>query len=151
MGGGDGGGILAVPAAEEKGGQGQALSHGGAGPVQAKVGDGGRPGGKGGADALVQQVAGQQNVQVGGVEPRPFEGGVQRQLLHLRLRLFPALFSEGVVLACVVKMAAQGSSTLFVAGGGAVADDDGRTARPEGLAAQFGVFHGKTPLHDGLD
>ena len=69
------------------------------------------------------------------------QGGVQGQLLHLGLRHLPTLFPEGVVFAGVVKMAAQRSLALFISGSGAVADDGGRPARPEGLTAQLGVFH----------
>src|SRR5699024_1936361 len=57
VGGGHSGGVVAPTPGEEQGGQRQALPHGGAGPIEAQIGIPRPPGGKGGADALVEKVS----------------------------------------------------------------------------------------------
>ena len=57
--------LLAKAAVQHQGGQGEALAHGGAGPIQAEEGQAVLPGGEGGADALVQQVPGKEKVGPG--------------------------------------------------------------------------------------
>ena len=57
---------LPEAAVQRHGGQSQPFPHGGAGPIQAEEGEVLFPGGVGGADALVEEVAGKQPVQIGG-------------------------------------------------------------------------------------
>ena len=75
MGGGHGNYRVRESAAYRHGSQQQAFRHGGAGPVQPKVGYAGVPQGKGGADALVQQITGENHVKI-----RHSQTGFFRQL-----------------------------------------------------------------------
>ena len=124
---------MAPASGEEQGGQGQALPHGGAGPIEAQIGHPRPPGGKGGADALVQQVPRQEKVQLLGLQLGPFQRRLQGHLLHGGLRHLPAGLLEGVVFTGVVKKAAQGALFLLAASGAAVAHDDGGTGELIGL------------------
>ena len=89
-----GGGQPGEAAVDQQGGQHQGLPHGGAGPVQAKKRDVEAPQAKGGADALVQQIPGQDVIQVLGHQPALFQSPLQHPLLHGGLRLLPGVLPE---------------------------------------------------------
>ena len=143
VGGGDGGGIGAVPARQQQRRQRKTFAHGGAGAVQTEKGDSVLPRGKGGADTLVEQIACQQVVQIFGVQSCPFQCRIQRQLLHGAFRFLPAFFTEAVVLAGVIKSTSQRPVQFFPPACGAVTDDHGGCSRLIGLFSQLFVFHRK--------
>ena len=145
VGRGHGGGIGAVPAGQQQGGQCQTFSHGGAGAVQSQKGDSALPCCERGADALVEQVARQHEVQIHRVQTGPLQCRVQSQLLHGALRLFPALFPELIVFADMVKTAAQRAFRFFAAARGAVPQNGGRVREPKTLLSQFQSVHGNLP------
>ena len=99
-------------AGEQQAPQGQALPHGGAGPVQAEKRNLKVPQAEGGADALVQQVPGQDVVQFRRGQPALFQGPGQGLLLHGGLRLLPGVLSEEGIRAQQVKMLRQGAVGL---------------------------------------
>ena len=101
-----------VTAGEQQAPQGQALPHGGAGPVQAEKRNLKVPQSEGGADALVQQVPGQDVVQFRRGQPALFQGPGQGLLLHGGLRLLPGVLSEEGIRAQQVKMPRQGAVGL---------------------------------------
>ena len=113
MAGGHGNHPIGVAATHGHGGKEQTLGHGGAGSVQTQVGDAGIAQGKGRADALIQQIAGEYQIDVLGAQMRLVQELVQRQLLHFLLRLLPGFFSEFRVHAPDVKSVSQRPFGLF--------------------------------------
>ena len=60
--------------------------------------------GKGGiSDALVEQIPGEEPVQIGGGEPGLFQCQLQSLLLHGGLRLFPGFFSKKSIIRNQIK------------------------------------------------
>ena len=114
---GGGGHCRPLPKAsvQSYGGQGQPLPHGGAGPVQAKEGHLLFPGGEGGADALIQKVAGKEPVQGRGCLAHLVQGQGEGLLLHGALRLLPGGLAEGVVPVDIVEGFGQGALPLLLA------------------------------------
>lgn len=149
MGGGHGRDFCAVSPVQQHGGQGQALRHGGAGPVQPKEGHILPPDGKAGADALVEQISCQQVVQTGYTEPGLAESGGEGQLLHGALRLFPASLAKGIVLADMIEGGGQRPFPFLFAHHGSAADDRRRVLQGHSLPAQFFVCHILTSVHLG--
>ena len=101
-----------VAAGDQQAPQGQALPHGGAGPVQAEKRNLEIPQAEGGADALVQQVPGQDVVQFRRGQPALFQGPGQGLLLHGGLGLLPGVLPEEGIRAQQVKMPRQGAVGL---------------------------------------
>ena len=141
-----GGGHRRRPGAEapvqRHGRQGQGLPHGGAGPVQPQEGDLEPPGGEGGADALVEQVPGEEQVQGGGVQPRLVQGGGEGLALHGGLRPLPGGLPKGVVPTDGVKGAPQGPLPLLFARHVGVAGDDRGMLQGHRLPPQLFCCHG---------
>ena len=137
---------LPEAAVQGHGGQGQTLPHGGAGPVEPEKGDVLPPGGEGGADALVEQVAGKEPVHGGG----SLAGLVQRQgeglLLHGALRLLPGGLPKGVIRADEVEGAGQRALPFLLAHYIGVSGQGGRVGKGHRLTAQFFCCHGVKDL-----
>ena len=136
MGAGHAGRHPGVAAGDQQAAQGQTLPHGGAGPVQAKKRDVEAPQAKGGADALVQQIPGQDVIQILGHQPALFQGPLQHPLLHGGLRLLPGVLSEKGVRAQLVKVLRQGTVSLELAADVGVGHHAGGLRQPHRLAAQ---------------
>ena len=134
MGAGHAGRHPGVAAGDQQAAQGQTLPHGGAGPVQAKKRDVEAPQAKGGADALVQQIPGQDVIQVLGHQPALFQGPLQHPLLHGGLRLLPGVLSEKGVRAQLVKVLRQGTVSLELAADVGVGHHAGGLRQPHRLA-----------------
>ena len=141
MGGGHGGRQGAEPPVQQHGRQREGLGHGGAGPIQAEKGDVGPPDGKSGADALVEQVPGQDIIQTGGGLSRLLQGGGQGQTLHGALGLLPAGLAEGVIRADLVKGGGQRPLALFFSHHAGKAGDGRRARQSHGLLAPSFAVH----------
>ena len=128
-----GGGPLGEAAGNEQRAQGQGFPHGGARAVEAVEGDPEVPQAKGCADALVEQVAGQDIVQVLRGEGGLLQRLAQRGLLHGALRLLPCFLPEEAVLAQVVEVGAQRAIPLLPAANGGVGEDDAGPRKGDGL------------------
>ena len=146
VGGGHGCGVVGKAAVDEHGGQGQRFAHGGAGAVKPVKGDVELPQAEGGADALVQQVACQNIVDVSGGQLGPFQRSLQHSLLHGGLGLLPAFFSEERVVVDLVKIAAQGPLSLHFAADVGPGEHRGGMVQPHGLAPQSFLRHGITSI-----
>ena len=124
--------------------QNQPLAEGGAGPVQAEKGDLLFPSRVGGTDALVEQVPGEQIVQLPGGEPPFLERKGQGLLLHGPLGLLPGGLPKGVVLVDIVKAGGQRALPLHAAHHIAGAEDcEGRGQYRRLLPGLF-CAHGRT-------
>ena len=107
-----GGGVLAV---QQHPAQAQAFGHGGAGSVEADERDAQFPGGEGGRDDLVEQVATQKELHVFGLQAALLDGlsdGVQVEALFGQLKGFLAV---ELILGHVVEQRAQRPFALFPA------------------------------------
>ena len=135
MGGGHGRHPVRVAAAHGHRRQQQALGHGGAGPVKPQMGDPGVAQGKAGADALVQQVPGEDQVQIPLLQLRLVQQLFQGQLLHFLFGLLPGLFSEFCVHALDVEAVAQGAFGFLFPGNAGPGGNIHRLPRPEAVAA----------------
>ena len=131
VGGGEGGGPVQKPGGYHQRRQGKSFAHGGTGAVQAVQGDGHVPQGKGGADALVQQVPAEDAVQVLRPEGGLFQCCGQHGGLHGGFGLLVGLFAEiGVGLQPVEKSVQRAAGFVLSAeigagrhnGGGREAD-----------------------------
>ena len=89
---------------------------------------------KGGGDALVQKVPGEDIVQRGGGLLGLVQGVLQRHFLHGALGLFKAGLAKGVVLIDEVKRGGQRPFPLLFAHHVGVAGDGGRGCKGHGLA-----------------
>ena len=107
----------------------QPLRHGGAGPVQAQRREAGVPQAIRRADALIQKIPGKNRPQRLPRQVRTIQRGLQRKLLHFRLRLFPGGLSKTSVALTEVKVLCQRSLAFLFPGGAAEAEHDRR--RPE--------------------
>jgi len=141
MGGGHGGGVGGETAVQQQGGQRQALRHSGTGAIQPEEGDVLPPDGEAGANALVEQVAGQNIVQGGGAQPRLVQRGGEGQLLHGGLRLLPGLFPKRIVLIDLVEAVGQRALPFFFPHHIGVARDGGRVGKGDRLPAQLFCGH----------
>ena len=145
MGGGLGRGDAGEAAGHRHGRQRQALAHGGAGAVHPVEGDVEVPQGEGGADVLVQEIAGKDAVHVLRRQTALLQGTAQGQGLHLRLPLLPCLFAEEGVVIRDVNGAAQRALTLQPSGHTGPAHHARRVREPAGLAAQSFDVHSVPP------
>ena len=141
MAGGHGNHPVGIAPAHGHGGQQQRLRHGGARPVEPQMGDPGIAQGKGGADALVQQIPGEDQVDVIGVEPRLVQKLVQGELLHLLLRLLPGFFPESGIHAPYVKAVSKRSLCLLLSAHCRPGGDIDRLTGSEGVAAKLVSCH----------
>ena len=123
------------------GGQGQTLPHGGAGAVQPEEGALLIPGGKGGTDALVQQVAGEQPVQLPLSRPCLFQRQGQGLLLHGPLGLLPGGRAEGVIRVNIVEAGCQRTLPLLFPHYIGKGEQGGGTGQRRGLPAQLFCGH----------
>ena len=137
MGGGQGGHVIAKASVQEHGPQGQALRHGGAGPVQPEERNVLGPEGVGRGDALVEQVPGEDVVQLLGGDPGLFQSVVQGFFLHGGLGLFPAFFPKRIVLPDAVKIGGQRPLAFLLAHRVAEAGDGRRRSKADGLLSDF--------------
>ena len=145
VGGGLGRGDAGEAAGHRHGCQRQALTHGGAGAVHPVEGDVEVPQGEGGADVLVQEIAGKDAVHVLRRQTALSQGAAQGQGLHLRLPLLPCLFAEEGVVIRDVNGAAQRALTLQPSGYTGPAHHARRVREPAGLAAQSFDVHSVPP------
>ena len=136
---GDGG----AAAGDGCGCQRQRLAHGGACAVHPVEGDVEIPQGEGGADILVQQVAGEHAVHVLRRQTALLQRQPQGVGLHLRLALLPRFPPAEGILRHRVKVAAQRPRALQPSRHRRAADDARRLQKPAGLAAQ--AFHVHIP------
>ena len=81
MGGGECGGPRGIAGVDGCRRQRQGFGHGGAGAVKPEEGDARVPDGKGGADALIQQISGEKHVQIAVLKLRLAACCVERKLL----------------------------------------------------------------------
>ena len=101
------------------------------------------PQGEGGADILVQQVAGEHAVHVLRRQSALLQRQPQGVGLHLRLALLPRFPPAEGILRHRVKVAAQRPRALQPSRHRRAADDARRLQKPAGLAAQ--AFHVHIP------
>ena len=139
----DGTGRLLKSAFHQAGGHQQPFCHGGAGPVQPQKGYIGRPQGKGGADALIEQVPAQNTSQLGRGQMGFGEGPLQGHGHHPAFGLFPGLFSKGVVIADIVKIPGQRAFPLLFAHHRGIGQHPGRVLKAIGVPC---FFHISTPF-----
>lgn len=121
MGAGGAEGPVPIAAVHQGGAQEQRFRHGGAGAVEAQVGDGQLPRGVTGGDDLVEQVPGQQTARRLHGQAHPGRGPVEGLEEHPPLPLFEGLFAQPVVLHDLVEDMAVGALFLRFprhAGGG---------------------------------
>ena len=142
MGGGHGGHPAGKSAVDGHGRQRQGLPHGGAGAVETVKGDVEFPQTEGGADALVQQVSGENIVQIGGGQACLFQRTAQNPLLHGGLRLLPGLFPKEGVLFQFVKIGGQGPLTFHFTADGSEGQHRRRGCKDDGLGAKALMVHG---------
>ena len=135
MGAGHGGHDGGKAAVDEQCRQGQALAHGGAGAVESVEGDFEVPKAKGGADALVQQVSGQDAVHLLGGNASLFHCPAQGELLHGGFALFPAFLAEVSVGIQLVEISGQGTSGLLLTADIGEGQDADRVGKRHRLAA----------------
>ena len=90
----------------------QALPHRRARAVHAAQRHAELPQGEGGADALVQKVAGKDEVQLLRPARRLLQRAGKHALLHTGLALLPGLFAEEGILAQLVKIVRQRALSL---------------------------------------
>ena len=145
VGGGQGGGPVGVAAVDQQGRQAQALSHGGAGTVEPVEGHPEVPQAEGGADTLVQQISGQDIVQVLRRQLRLLQRSLKDRLLHGGLCFLPGLFPEEGVVADLVKKVRQGALALEFPPNIGKGEDGGGMGQGHGLAAQTLVIHDAPP------
>ena len=124
--------------------QNQPLAEGGAGPVQAEEGNFLLPGRVRGADALVEQVAGKQPVQLLGGEGALLKGQGQGLLLHSPFGLLPGGLPKGVVLVDIVKAGGQRALPLHASHHIGGAEDGGRRGQRRRLPPDLFCAHGRT-------
>ena len=148
VGGGDGGAAAGKPAVDQHGRQGQGLPHGGAGAVEAEEGDAEVPQAEGGADALVQQVPGQDIVQVLRFQFRFLQGLPQHRLLHGGLRLLPGLLPEEGVGLQPVEVVRQGALAFKFSPDVGEGQHGGGMGQGHGPAAQAFFIHGVAAFSD---
>ena len=102
-------------ALEHQRGEQQALGHCRAGTVQSQIGDLAVLHGKGAADALVEQIPGEDHVEGGARYLRLGTAELEALLEHMALGLLPARFAEGRVLGDIVEALAQRALSLLAA------------------------------------
>ena len=141
MAGGHGHRPVGIPAAHRHGSQQKALGHGGAGSVEPQVGDPAVAQGKGGADALIQQIPGAHQIDISGIQPGFLQQLVQCKLLHFLFRLLPGLFAEFRIHAFDIEAVAQGPLGLLLSGHRGPGGDIYRRSRPEGVTAKLVLCH----------
>ena len=105
------------------------------------MGDTGVPQRKGGADALIQQVPGADQIDVPGLQPGLLQQLVQGKLLHFLFRLLPGLFTEFRIHAFDIEAVAQGPLGFLFACHTGPLGDIYRLARPEGVTAKLVLCH----------
>ena len=109
MGGGHGRHPVKGSGADEQGPKKQTLRHGGAGSVEPQVGSACIAHGESGANALVEQVPGEHQVQLRPFQLPLFQQQPQSRFLHGFLCQLPAALTEIGVLAGFVEGVAQGT------------------------------------------
>ena len=103
------------------------------------------PQAEGGADTLVQQISGQDIVQVLRCQLRLLQRSLKDCLLHGGLCLLPGLFPEEGVVADLVKKVRQGALALEFPPNIGKGEDGGGMGQGHGLAAQTLVIHDAPP------
>ena len=141
VGRGHGGRPLGIAAVDHHGCHQQALRHGGAGAVQSQKWHALPPHGKAGADALVQQVAGAEHVQLLRRKKRFLQRPLQRLLLHLAFGLFPSFLAEFGILRDHIEPAGQRTLTLFFAHDAGPGQQRGRCGKAERPLSQPLICH----------
>lgn len=137
MGGGLGHHLIRKTAAHHHGSDEQTLRHGGAGTVKPQMGDAGIAQAEGGADALVQKIPGQDQVEILLFHSGLFSQFFQRHLLHFFLCLFPGLLAEIRVLRCDVKCVGQRTLRLLLACHAGPVLDHRQLRQGKALASMF--------------
>ena len=135
VGGGHGEGVAGGAAFHQQGGQGQAFGHGATRPVKPQEGAGQLPGGVGGGDALIEQVAAEEDVHPVGGDLCLLQGDGDGQLLHFGFGLFPAFFTEAAVLYRLVEFRAEGAFFFLAAADGCGRCYFYRGFQPDGTGA----------------
>ena len=125
-----------MEAVDKQSRQGQAFAHGGTGTIEAIKGDFEVPKAKGGADALVQQVSGQDAVHLLGGNASLFHCPAQGELLHGGFPLLPAFLPEVGVLIQLIEIAGQRALGLLFTADVGVGQDTHRAPQPHGLPPQ---------------
>ena len=99
------------------------------------------PGGKGGADALVQQVSGKQPVQSGGTLSQLVQRQSERLFLHGALRLFPGGLPKGIVAVNEIKGLSQRALPLQLSHYIGAGQKGGGMGESHGLLSQLFLAH----------
>ena len=146
VGAGKGGGPAGKAAVDEQRRQGQGFSHGGAGAVEAVEGDAKVPEPKGGTNALVQQVSGQDIIQIGGFQPGPVQRPLKNFLLHGGLAFFPGLFPEKGIIGKFVEISGQRAVSLLPSADVGKGQDRGRMGQGDGAFADTFFVHEDTSI-----
>ena len=121
----------------QEGGEQQSFCHIGAGAVDAQIGDSQLPYSKGGADALVEQVPGQQAVEVRIGEPGFFHRQFHSVMVQTAFSPFPALLTKGAVRVNGVKEFSQRAFAFPFGADGGKAPDRRRMLEQIGLFSAF--------------
>ena len=124
-----------VAAVDSHGCETRCLRHSGAGAVQAEKRHTGIPYGKTGTDALVEQVAAEQRVQVRVLQTRLPLGGLQGNGLHFALRFFPGELTEGGVRGGAVEVGGQRPLAFLFAADGTGGQNGGAAVKDNALPA----------------
>ena len=137
MGGSHGYHLVGKAAAHSHGCHEKAFRHGGTGAVKSQMGDIPVSQGKGGADALIQQVSGKYQVDFRLPDPGFPDQCFQGQLLHSFFGLLPGFLTEKGIFSCDVKGVLQGTLGLFLAGDTGPVGDSGRLRKQKTSYAPF--------------
>ena len=135
MGGGQRGSTVDITRVDRGSGQEQALGHGRAGAIEPQSGDAGAPQGVTGAHALIQQVSGEDQIELLPLKGGLFQQQLQGGLLELRLRLLPGLLPIFPVGDHSVKGLAQRPFAFLLADDGGPGGDDGLGGEKNALLA----------------
>ena len=122
----------------------QAFCHGGTGTIKAKVWNILIAQAERRADALVQQISGKHQVEVGLFHAGLFCQLLQRQLLAALFGLLPGFLAEKGVLGGDVECVGQGSFRLFFARHTGPCPDDRKLGKGETLLSLFVWCHERT-------
>ena len=135
MGGSHGNHALCKAAADGHGAQEQALRHGGAGPIQPQKRNAQIPQTKAGADALVQQIAAKQDINVLGLQMGFFQRCLYGQGLHLRFCFLPGGLAEFCIGIQMVKPGMQRTFQFFFPANSGGGQENRTMLKHQGLTA----------------
>ena len=141
VGRGDGGGQVGDACADQQRGEQGGFGHGGAGSIEPEEGAAGGAHAVGRGDALIEQVAGQDEVDLVGGSADLIEGELEGGRLHFAFGLLEGGGAEAFVEGDVGKIGAEGALLFLLADNSAGALEVGGMVEEDG----FTDSHDKTP------